>query len=258
MPRPLQLLLDNHPHPLIKPCRRNPLGLMPQVTMLGTAKSLAALGCLYSSSTQAGIPYPGQGDWRLAVTYLLSAGRYVSGRSLFWLGCAGCLVLISRRLVWPVVLLAGPPVLVIGSIYSGNTPIQLPGMPYADSLYNTRYGISLHPLLAFSVAAMMISVPLRWRRPAVWLVLLAVIAPWFFKHSPRDWVVWKEADMNSEARRAWTAEAARYFKSHLRPGDTIFTGSGDITGVFREAGIPLIQNTVGRQWPVLGCGETSP
>ena len=47
--------------------------------------------------------------------------------------------------------------------------------------------------------------------------------------------------MNSEPRRAWTAEAARYFKSHLRPGDTIFTGSGDITGVFREAGIPLVQ-----------------
>ena len=190
---------------------------------------------------QGGIPYPGQGNWRLAVTYLLSAAEYVSGRQLFLIGCAGCIVLISRRMVWPVVLLAAPPLLVVYSIHSGSTPIQLPGMPYPEGLYNTRYGISVHPLLSFAAAGMMMSAARQWRRAALWLVPLAVIAPWFLKPSPWDWIVWREARKNSEARLAWTTEAAYYFKTHLRPGDTIFTGSGDVDGIFREAGIPLVQ-----------------
>jgi hypothetical protein len=190
---------------------------------------------------QGGIPYPGQGNWPLAVLYLISAGKLTSGAPLFWLGCAGCIVMISKRVVWPVALLAAPPLLVICSIHSGGTPIQLPGMPYPESWYNTRYGVSLLPLFAFSVAVMTIWVAPQLRRVALWLVTLAVIAPWVVKHSPESWVIWKEAEINSEARRAWTGEAARYLKKHFRPGDTIFTGSGDVNGIFREAGIPLVR-----------------
>jgi hypothetical protein len=192
------------------------------------------------TAIQAGIPYPGQGSWRLAVVYLLSAGKLTSGAPLFWLGCAGCIVLISKGIVWPVALLAAP-LLVISSVFSGSTPIQLPGMPYPDSWYNTRYGISLLPLFAFSVVVMVMSVAPRWRRAALWLVILVVVAPWFFERSPQDWVVWKEAEVNSEARRAWTVEAARYIKTYLHAGDTIFTGSGDVNGIFREAGVPLVR-----------------
>lgn len=112
-------------------------------------------------------------------------------------------------------------------------------MPYPDSWYNTRYGVSLFPLLAFSVAVMTISMAPRWRRMSLLAVLVTVIAPWLVTHGPEDWSIWREAEVNSEARRAWTAEAARYLKSHSRPGDTIFTGSGDVNGIFREAGIPL-------------------
>jgi hypothetical protein len=188
---------------------------------------------------QAGIPYPGQGNWRLAFIYLLSAGKLTSGAPLFWLGWAGCIVLISKRIVWPAALLAAAPLLVICSIHSGGTPIQLPGMPFPDRWYNTRYGISLLPLFAFSVAVMTISIPPRWRRATLGLVILLAVAPWFFKHSPQDWVVWKEAEVNSNARRAWTTDAARYINTHLRTGDKIFTGSGDVNGIFREAGVPL-------------------
>jgi hypothetical protein len=188
---------------------------------------------------QGGISYPGQGNWWWAILYLMSAGKLASGPSLFWLGCAGSIILICRRVLWPVALLAAPPLLVICSIHSGVTPIQLPGMPYPDSWYNTRYGVSLFPLLAFSVAVMTISMAPRWQRVALLVVIVTVIGPWLVNHGPEDWSIWREAEINSEARRAWTAEAARYLKIHLRPGDTIFTGSGDVNGIFREAGITL-------------------
>ena len=45
--------------------------------------------------------------------------------------------------------------------------------------------------------------------------------------------------MNSTARRAWTHEAAEFLRANYRPGTGIFTTFGDVTGVFREAGIPL-------------------
>lgn len=51
---------------------------------------------------QGGIPYPGQGNWWWAVLYLMSAGKLASGPSLFWLGCAGSIVLICRRVLWPI------------------------------------------------------------------------------------------------------------------------------------------------------------
>ena len=52
-------------------------------------------------------------------------------------------------------------------------------------------------------------------------------------------VVWKEAQVNSLARRAWTRQAAAYLAAHYRAGDGIIYSFGDLTGALREAGIPL-------------------
>src|SRR5260370_40376490 len=52
-------------------------------------------------------------------------------------------------------------------------------------------------------------------------------------------VVWKEAQVNSLARRSWTRQAAAYLTAHYRAGDGIIYSFGDLTGVFREANIPL-------------------
>src|SRR5260370_23313192 len=52
-------------------------------------------------------------------------------------------------------------------------------------------------------------------------------------------VVWKEAQVNSLARRSWTRQAAAYLAAHYRAGDGIIYSFGDLTGVFREANIPL-------------------
>ena len=45
--------------------------------------------------------------------------------------------------------------------------------------------------------------------------------------------------MNSTARRAWTSEAAAFLASNYMPGTGIVFPFGDMTGVLREAGIPL-------------------
>jgi hypothetical protein len=50
---------------------------------------------------------------------------------------------------------------------------------------------------------------------------------------------WKESQVNSVVRRAWTRDAAAFLRANYRPGDGIVYGFGDLTGVLREAGIPL-------------------
>jgi hypothetical protein len=64
-------------------------------------------------------------------------------------------------------------------------------------------------------------------------------------------VCWKEAQVNSVARRAWTRAAAEYLKPRYRAGAGVFTGFGDMSGIFREAGIPLretLHEGNGPQW----------
>jgi hypothetical protein len=51
--------------------------------------------------------------------------------------------------------------------------------------------------------------------------------------------------VNSEARRAWTREAAEHLAPRYTPGAGILTSFGDLTGIFREAGIPLRETFTG-------------
>jgi hypothetical protein len=50
---------------------------------------------------------------------------------------------------------------------------------------------------------------------------------------------WKESQVNSLARRDWTAQSAAYLADHYKPGMGIVFAFGDLTGVLRAAGIPL-------------------
>jgi hypothetical protein len=52
-----------------------------------------------------------------------------------------------------------------------------------------------------------------------------------------NWITWKESEQNSLARRPWTHATAAFLKEHTKPTDTFFTTFGDISAVFREAGI---------------------
>jgi hypothetical protein len=62
---------------------------------------------------------------------------------------------------------------------------------------------------------------------------------WLIAPRPEGWICWKESQVNSETRRAWTRDAAKYLSERYRRGDGIFYSFGDLTGVFREAHIPL-------------------
>jgi len=52
-------------------------------------------------------------------------------------------------------------------------------------------------------------------------------------------VCWKEAQTNSEARRDVQRHAAAYLEANYRRGSGIVLPLGELSGVMREAGIPL-------------------
>jgi hypothetical protein len=77
---------------------------------------------------------------------------------------------------------------------------------------------------------------------------LAAALPWLIHPRPDAWITWKESQVNSEARRAWTREAAAYLAPRYHGGG-IVTTFGDITGIFRAAGIPLRETLTWDNWP---------
>ena len=196
-----------------------------------------------AKAIQRSLPYPGHGDWKLAFTYFGWAARECAGAPLFFMGAAGVLAALWKRALWPLVLLALPGVFYVWNIHSAASPIHLPNLP-PHGFYNTRYGLALLPLLAFSGAAI-VAVAMRATRawPLRIVIELAVIAiaigPWLLNPNPEAWITWKEAQHNSVARLEWTHKAADFFRAGYHSGDGVFTSFGDYTGVLREAGIPL-------------------
>jgi hypothetical protein len=69
-------------------------------------------------------------------------------------------------------------------------------------------------------------------------VVLTVV-PWLLSSWPENSICWKESQVNSDARRAWTAQAAAYMREHYQAGSGIILNFGDIPAILREAGIPL-------------------
>jgi hypothetical protein len=179
--------------------------------------------------------YPGDHDWPKALQYYGAAVRLVLGVPLFWIGLAGAAMALARRAFWPFLLAAVVPAFYILSLFSSGTPIFVPGL-WPNSYYNTRYAVSALPLAALGAAALAVG---RWR---VWIAIAApaaALSVWLLNPKPEAWICWKESEVNSEGRRAWTAQAAAFLHGYWRPGDGILTSFGDVAGVYREAGIPL-------------------
>jgi hypothetical protein len=101
------------------------------------------------------------------------------------------------------------------------------------------------PMLAFAVAALVAVAPRGLRAWCAAALALACAAPWLLQPQPKNWVTWQESLVNSEARRGWTHQAAEFMASHYVHGSGIITTSGDITGIYREAGIPLRETLTG-------------
>jgi hypothetical protein len=143
-----------------------------------------------------------------------------------------------RRAWWPLCFLALTPVFYLWSMHSGSVPVYVPTL-WPHSFYNTRYALAVLPLLAFACGGAVLLAPCGLlRRFAALAVAVAALAPWLLHPRPENWVCWKESQVNSEARRAWTAEAADVMAREYRGGG-IVACFGDVTGVFARAAIPL-------------------
>lgn len=182
--------------------------------------------------------YPGDHEWGKAWFYFRSAVEVFAGRALVWIAALGILAAVARRALWPLVLLALPPAFYVISMHSSGTPIFLPHL-WPNSYYNTRYAIAALPLMAMAGAALVAMTPVRFRALAAMVVVLAASVPWMLEPRPEAWICWKESQVNSEARRAWTYQASQFLRAQRRPGDTFLTSFGDLTGIFQQAGIPL-------------------
>jgi hypothetical protein len=129
-------------------------------------------------------------------------------------------------------------------MHSSSTPIFVPTL-WPNSYYNARYGLAALPLLAMASAGLVAIVPQRMRAVTAALVIAAGTVGWMVNPQPRNWIVCEESRVNSEARRAWIREAAGYLAPRYVRGSGIVTSFGDLTGIYRQAGIPLRETFTG-------------
>ena len=193
---------------------------------------------------QGNQPYPGKGDWLTAWLYFRTAAQLCAGPGLALMAIAGAAASLAKRVFWPLALLALPGVFYIWSIYSSATPIFVPSL-WPNSYYNTRYGLAVLPLVAVASAGLVAIVPARMRAITAALVIAAGTVYWMVNPQPRNWITWEESRVNSEARRAWIREAAGYLAPRYVSGSGIITSFGDLTGIYRQAGIPLRETFTG-------------
>ncbi|MBY0375822.1 MAG: hypothetical protein K2Q23_17630 [Bryobacteraceae bacterium] len=185
----------------------------------------------YSPRVQNGV-YPGLGDLRTAVEFYLAAIRLNTGWPVLILGAAGMLAAVWRTR-W-ILFLALPVAFYVWSMYGSGTPIFVPEL-WHGSYYNTRYGLAALPLLALGAGA------LAFRPWAAALLVAVSLGPWIADPRPDAWITWKESEVNSAERRAWTRQTAAYLQADYRPGAGILTSFGDLAGVYPLAGIPLAE-----------------
>jgi hypothetical protein len=193
---------------------------------------------IYARQLAQGVPrHPGDHAWFDAARYYFAAMQWTLGPVALAAATLGALICMGRRYRWPLLLLALPPVFYVISMHSGGTPIYVPDL-WPHSWYNTRYALAALPLVAFAGAVLIASLPRHVRIPAGALLAIASVAGLGANHT---WTVacWKESEVNSAARRAWTAQAAAYLADHYGTGSGIIYSFGDLTGVLRSAGIPL-------------------
>jgi Dolichyl-phosphate-mannose-protein mannosyltransferase len=190
-----------------------------------------------AKAIQGGRPYPGFHDWPVALLYYCKAGQLCSGWPLCVLGILGAVCAIRTKTTMAVLFLCLTPAFYVWSIHSSQSPIFVPQF-YPHGHYNTRYGLAVVVFLAFACGAIVLAIPNYWRRFGILLPAFAIVC-WLFPLSPSSWICWKESEINSVARRAWTEQGAAFLKSHYSAGEGILTDFGDVTGVYCRAELPL-------------------
>ena len=198
---------------------------------------------IYTRALAQGLkPYPGDHDWHEAWTYYKEAMQLAMGRPLLWIAPLGGVLAVLRKSARPLLLLALPIPFYLASLHSGGTPIFVPKL-YPFTYYNTRYALAALPAFAAAAGIVAAAWPAPWLRAVTAASLLAVcLGGWVLHPGVESWICWKESQVNSEGRRQWTSQAAAFFRKNYGRGDGVLTASGDVTAIYREAGIPLREN----------------
>ena len=183
-------------------------------------------------------PYRGDHDWQMAALYYLTALRLCAGLTVVVIAIAGLAGVLWKRVFWPVVFAAIPAFFYVWSMHSGGTPIFVPSL-WPFSYYNTRYALAALPFLAIAGGCLVLLGPERFRPWMAVGIVIAAAVPWIIRPQPSDWITWKESQINSLTRRVWTKAAASSLARDYHSGGGIVTSFGDLTGILREAGIPL-------------------
>ena len=205
-----------------------------------TANPLDFYNGPYSASAiQGGKPYRGYHNWLVAAQYYASAGELCAGWALVVLGWIGAVCAVVKKVFLPLLFLLLIPIFYVWSIHSSGLPIHVPRL-WPFSYYNTRYGIAVVFLAAFAAGAIPMALPER-AKPYASLLLLVALLPWLSNPSRENWICWKESQVNSDSRRNWTEQAAKYLGSQYKSAQGVLTesASGDIAGIFCRARIPL-------------------
>jgi hypothetical protein len=197
----------------------------------------SALGIYKRQLAQKMAPYPGDHNWRKAIEYYSTAVQLAIGSPSLMLAAAGIFAALWKRAWWPVLLLALSPVFYVMGMHSAGNPIFIPTL-YPHQWYNTRYALAALPLTAVCAGALVSLFPRRWYYcwPAALMVVAIPAVAWALH--PES-ICWKESEVNSVVRRQWTEAAALFLTANYVHGDGIIFPFGDMTGVLREAGIPI-------------------
>ncbi len=190
------------------------------------------------ASIQGAATYPGRGSWRLAGIYYGTAAELCAGIGLWWMGLAGMVAVLVKRVFWPLALLALPGAFYVWSMHSAASPIFVPTL-WPNTFYNTRYGLAMLPLLAVSSAGLVALLPRPAQAAAAVLVIAAGSMYWAIHPNPENWITWKESRVNSDSRREWVRQAVDYLAPRYEKGAGIISASGEFRAVYRESGIPL-------------------
>jgi hypothetical protein len=101
------------------------------------------------------------------------------------------------------------------------------------------------PLLVLAAAGIVAVVPRPAQAAVAAAVMVGAMASWALHPNVDAWVTWKESQVNSAGRREWLHAAAEFLAPRYVRGSGIITSFGDLTAVYREAGIPLRETFTG-------------
>ena len=201
--------------------------------------------------------YPGDHDWPKALQYYRAAAELCAGPALIWIGVVGLLAAIVRRRWWALAILAVPPAFFVLSMYSRvrRSTCRICGR----TLTTTRATGWRRCRCWHSAARRIVSlIPERWRdRRSALLLALRSCSVAHAHPGAESWITGKRVEVNSVARRAWTAEAARFLKENYHQGDGIFFSFGDLTASSRSRH-PVRESSARRQQSAIGRSVARP